>query len=244
MVVNSFALLYIEFLSLSLSHSLTYHSAMVTETALQRRLCESLIDHCHHFFPDLPASPSPATTGNNKYSALSSPTSSAYSSGYPTSPSVASSNKYTSLPSSYSQGYHPSSARPSETSSTSSMEHLPHPLADHAADEGITVHMVDEDTPSPTEKDKPHPVAVVPPTPPNKPHSSVRHSGGSHSPPMLPRHGGNPFSSSPIPKPRTGSSSSNSSFTSAPSSVARTPSGDLPEVAVIENGQVENGPPR
>ena len=215
------------------------HSAMVTETAIQRRLCESLIDHCHHFFPDLPALPSPAAaaTSSNKYSSLS-PTSS-YSSTSPSGP------KYSPLPSSTSsyQGYPPPSYP--EASTASSVEHLPHPLADHAANEGITVHMMDEDTPSPT--DKQNPIAVVPPTPPNKPSSSARHSGGSYSPPIMPRHGagGNPYpSSSPVPKPRTGSSSSNSSYTSGPlSSVARTLSGDLPEVAVMENGQVENGPP-
>ena len=215
---------------------------MVTETAIQRRLCESLIDHCHHFFPDLPALPSPAAAaaGSNKYSSLS-PTSS-YSSTSPSAP------KYSSLPSSSSsyQGYPPPSyPYPAEALTASSVEHLPHPLADHAANEGITVHMMDEDTPSPT--DKQNPIAVVPPTPPNKPSSSARHSGGSYSPPIMPRHGagGNPLpSSSPVPKPRTGSSSSNSSYTSGPlSSVARTLSGDLPEVAVMENGQVENGPP-
>ena len=219
---------------------------MVTETALQRRLCEALIDHCHDFFPDLPAAPSPSVTGGNKYSALTSPTYSSYSSGYPTSQSVTGSNKYSSpapsLYSSSSQGYPPSSPRIAETSSAGSLEHLPHPLADHAADEGITVHMINEDTPSPTEK--PHPIAILPPTPPNKPHPSARHSGGSSSPPMLPRHVGNPPSSSPVPKPRTGSSSSNNSFSSGPLSVVRTPSGDLPETAITENGQMENGPPR
>ena len=114
--------------SLSLSHSHTHiHSPMVTETGLQRRLCESLIDHSHHFFPNLPALPSPAAaTGNNKYSSVSSPTSSYSSSGYSTSPTVASSVKYTSLPSSLPQGYPPpSSPRPAEISAASSIEHLP-----------------------------------------------------------------------------------------------------------------------
>ena len=104
---------------------------MVTETALQRRLCESLIrDHSHHFFPDLPALPSPAAaTGNNKYSSVSSPTSSYSSSGYSTSPTVASSVKNTSLPSSLPQEYPPTFV---STSSRDLGCKLDRALADHA----------------------------------------------------------------------------------------------------------------
>ena len=209
--------------SLSLSHSHTHiHSPMVTETGLQRRLCESLIDHSHHFFPNLPALPSPAAaTGNNKYSSVSSPTSSYSSSGYSTSPTVASSVKYTSLPSSLPQGYPPpSSPRPAEISAASSIEHLPHPLADHALFPSFLLRPLI-----------------------NRAH---RHGtvAGSYSPPMPPRHGGNAPPASPVPKPRTGSSSSSSSsYDSGPVNVVRTLSGDLPENAIVENGQVENGPP-
>ena len=210
-------------LSLSLL-SLSLSSALVTETALQRRLCEMLIDHCHEFFPDLPATPTPnmsSGSSTNKWSSIMSPTSSQ-------SPSY--------------QGYPP----PTYVSST---EHLPHPLADNAADEGVTVHMMNDESPSPTEK--PHPVAILPPTPPMKPNPSSRLSGGNHSPPMLPRQGTfgtfPPHPTSPIPKPRSGSSASNNSFTSAPPNVLhmRNSSGELrgTENVVAENGHTEGGTP-
>ena len=184
-----------------------------------------LIDHCHDFFPDLPAISTPPVTSNNtnKWASVSSPP--------PSSP-------WSAL-----QGYPPPTYRPSEIPSVSSTQHLPHPLADNAADEGVTVHMMnDESTPSPTEK----PLPVLPPMPPSKPHSaSSRLSGGSHSPPSVPRQGNPPYSTSPMPKPRTASSSSNSSFTSAPSNVlhVRNSSGELSDNVITENGQAEGGPP-
>ena len=183
-----------------------------------------LIDHCHDFFPDLPAISTPPVTGNNtnKWASVSSPP--------PSSPWSAF------------QGYPPPTYRSSEIPSVSSTQHLPHPLADNAADEGVTVHMMnDESTPSPTEK----PLPVLPPMPPSKPHTSSRLSGGSHSPPSVPRQGNPPYSTSPMPKPRTASSSSNSSFTSAPSSVlhVRNSSGELSDNVITENGQAEGGPP-
>ena len=180
-----------------------------------------LIDHCHDFFPDLPAPPTPSSaTSTNKWSSIPSPTSSLWSSFH---------------------SYAPSSPRSYESSSLSSTEHLPHPLADNAEDEGVTVHMVNEDTPSPTEK--PQSTPMLPPTPPTKPHPSSRLSGGSHSPPMIPKQGVPPYSNSPVPKPRTGSSSSNSSYSTASPNVlhARSSSGELhnSESTIVENGQID-----
>ncbi len=130
---------------------------MVTETALQRRITELFIDHCHYFFPDLAAlskSVAPTPTSPLTFTA-SSPTS--YNSATLHSYTAKSSDFRPASPSSFGHSAMKQSDTVSICSSGSgdttpscakSKEEL-HPLADSASEEGIIVNVVEASSSSP-----------------------------------------------------------------------------------------------
>lgn len=107
---------------------------MVTETALQRCVAEMCIEHCHYFFPDLPEVAAPAKI---------TPTSSVTFTSDPSSPpsfSPTSLQSYTTKSSEFSSAFASNSEQSQDASLLSKpKEELPHPLAESALDEGVTV---------------------------------------------------------------------------------------------------------
>jgi len=173
---------------------------MVTETALQRRIAEAFIEHCYYFFPDLPETqpPSKSTSPPLSYS-CTSPTN---TSG-PTSLQsyTKTSEGYSSGNSPYSSPVYPSAEAVKALEVVKQKENLPHPLADSASDEGVTVDIVEEkpsprlhrnlSSPAPNEPQK-SPRPVPPPVAPRT------NSSNSLTPPPSP----SPTRSQPSPAPR------------------------------------------
>ena len=205
---------------------------MVTETTLQRRIAEAFIEHCHYFFPDLPEAQTPI-----KSSASSPPLTYRC-----TSPTSSSSSTSTSLQSytKTSDGYAGSSpysspVYPSLDSLKATFdppkpkENLPHPLADSASDEGVTVDMVEGgispklqrniSSPAPSDSRTPRPVP-----PPIAPRTS---SSTNITPPPSPSFNRN--NPSPSPRPRhagLGNRSSGGEYCTGNEALANQDSGD------------------
>lgn len=187
---------------------------MVTETTLQRCLTEMFIEHLNYFFPDLPEALS-----NSKSSSTSSPVT--FTSTTPSSFSPTTLQSYTpkstelfSPPPKAGVVATPSNASTegiskdtNNTTLTKPKEDLPHPLADSAIDEGVTVVLDGTGCSSP----KPFQRSASSPAPPD----TVRTRS-------LPRSG-----PPPIPAPRT-SSSNNLTPPESPPFPHRTPPSTAP----------------
>lgn len=209
---------------------------LVTDTALQRRIAEELVEHCHWFFPDLPETPPPVFSNTTKHAPVS-PTSSysSYTSSYTRTPDRAS---YGSDHEVVPLSIHSTREKEPEVEKEREPD-LPHPLADNAFDEGITVHMVEDEKESEESKEPQVKTSETPPvksseTPPVK-SSEPPPVPSSPKPPVRPKPSLN--NSSPVPKPRT---------TAPAPPVARTPSGELPpekpprqHQTASQNGEVE-----
>ncbi len=215
---------------------------MVTETALQRRIAEAFIEHCHYFFPDLPES----QTGNKSLTSspplnytCTSPTSS-------TGPTSLQSYTKTSdgSTSPYSSPIYPSLDTERAAEASRHKETLPHPLADSASDEGVTVDLVDDgsgispklhrnfSSPAPPEAKTPKPVP-----PPVAPRTN---SSSSLTPPPSPSTGRS--HPSPAPRPRNAGSGSGNSLT--PSSVGgELTGGGNDRLAVTDGIKAEDSAP-
>ena len=208
------------------SYSLSYSRGLVTDTALQRRIAEMLVEHCHWFFPDLPETPPPVFSNNkhNCHSSLSPSSSySSYSSSYgpatktPDRSSYSSDDIVSPLPTS----------RGAKDPEVEKESNLPHPLADNAFDEGVTVHLVQDVKENAETKEVEKP--------PEKPEQSSPKPAVHPKPTMT--------NASPIPKPRNMSTSSHG--------FSRTSSGETPEkppekpprfqMAATQNGAIEEG---
>lgn len=157
---------------------------MVTETSLQRCVAEMFIEHTHYFFPDIPVSTP------SKSSAVSSPVT--FTSTTPSSFSHTTLQSYTPKSSELFSPTIPTGNSPANTSPVSSgesedsltkpTENLPHPLAESANEEGVTVVVGGSSSPKLYQRATSSPVPDMPKT---------------HS---LPRSGG-----PPTPAPRTSS---------------------------------------
>lgn len=188
----------------------SFNRGMVTETMLQRRIAEILIEHCNEFFPDLQEtmSPSKPSVSPPLTYTCTSPTSSQGSTSL---------QSYTKTSDSYTALSHDS-----HDSSKLSPE-LPHPLADSAQDEGVTVNMVDGcnspkvyhrnfSSPGPTDSFKP---TAKPVPPPVMPRTSSSNSLTPPESPSFSHRSVNP----PSPAPRV-------KFSGSSSVAARTSGGD------------------
>ena len=188
----------------------------MTETAIQRRIAEAFIEHCYFFFPDLPETQPPSKSASPPLTyTCTSPTG---TSG-PTSLQsyTKTSDSYSGGTSPYSSPVYPSAEAVKALEAAKQKENLPHPLADSALEEGVTVDMVEEkpsprfnrnlSSPAPTEPQKsPRPVP-----PPVAPRTS---SSNSLTPPPSPST--NRSHPSPAPRPRNVGSGSGNNILQAP----------------------------
>lgn len=175
---------------------------MVTETAITRCLAEMFIEHCNYFFPDLPeTTPTPTKTApasSVTFTAASPPTS---------SPTTLQS--YTAKSELFSQNLPPTQTPTTATGNASSAKpkkDLPHPLAESALDEGVTV-VVDSNVS------------------PKQPYQ--RNVSGSPGPSDSVKSWSLPRTVPPIPAPRT-SSSNNLTPPESPSFSHKTPPSPAP----------------
>ena len=193
---------------------------MVTETALQRCVAEMFIEHVHHFFPDIPettpskssatAPTSPVTFTSTTPSSFSPTTLQSYttksselfSSSVPTGNSLPSSSPVGGkFSGSYDAGV---GAKSGGEPDDKLKENLPHPLAESANEEGVTVVVGGSSSPKPYHRATSSPVFDVP---------KAR---------SLPRSGG-----PPTPAPRTGSSM-NLTPPESPSAIHKQPPSPAP----------------
>lgn len=175
----------------------------MTETALQRRIAETLIENCSYFFPDVTEPPSSSVSPPLTFT-CTSPTSPNITADSTSSQSyMRNSNSFTGS-SPYSSPNTPSNS--SDLYSNQPKEALPHhPLVDSAQDEGVVVSMLDGgsshqlyqrqlSSPTPTDSIKP----ITKPIPPPRTSSS-----SSITPPLSPPpHRRNPLS--PVPRVKPG----------------------------------------
>ena len=168
----------------------------MTETALQRRIAETLIEHCLHFFPDLPEqlsscmSPPPISTNTAPFT--------------PAGP----------MPTYNTMDSFTGSDAGSSPHSSPHRDFFPHPLVDSAQEEGVVVNMTGSHGSLPRNMSSPAP-AMSSPAPPDHSKATCKHvpppvaprtsSCNSPTPPVSPSPGqGATHTSPPLPKARHG----------------------------------------
>lgn len=172
---------------LSPSLPISMHSAVVSDTAMQRRVAELLIEKVHFFFPDLPETPQPSP---------SQPRPLSYTSTHGTNPS----GVYTpTAPLSSYAPVVPTSPGPAvSTPSSSTSSSITEDLQAHISPSQTTPPLViSHEALTELRSSSPKPVGASPPIPP-KPYKGTGSLGRSTNPPTSPRSafGGDSTSSS------------------------------------------------